>query len=161
MNGGGLRADLPAGNVSYGALFEALPFANRVATMKMRGGELKALFAANATHDKGVLSISGATVDVRCEGPRPSVQITLPSGRVVTDEQVLTVAASDFLALGGDDLSAGGPHEVHVDLDGPTMRDVVGAGLKRRGTIRPDDPALYDPAKPRLKLPSPRPVRCD
>ena len=42
MNGGGLRADLPAGPLHYGALFEAMPFDNRHRrSFTSRGAELR------------------------------------------------------------------------------------------------------------------------
>jgi 5'-nucleotidase len=40
MNGGGLRADLPAGPLTYGTLFEAFPFDNRIATTKLTAKDL-------------------------------------------------------------------------------------------------------------------------
>src|SRR5262249_7641061 len=57
-NGGGLRADLPSGELTYGALFEALPFDNRLATLTLTGGELRELMRRNLGHDKGILSVA-------------------------------------------------------------------------------------------------------
>jgi 5'-nucleotidase len=159
MNGGGVRADLPAGEIRYGALFEALPFANKMAVMKMSGSELARLFAANAGHDRGVLSIAGATVEVRCEAGEAHAKITLASGKTLGPADTVSVAASDFLAMGGDDLGGVKP-SARVDEDGPTLRDVVAAGLKRRGHVDADDPSLYDKSHPRIVLPSARPVHC-
>lgn len=159
MNGGGLRAELPAGDVQYGALFEALPFANRVAVMHMTGAQLALLFAANARHERGILSISGATVEVRCDAGQAHALLKLASGKLLGDADRVSVAASDFLALGGDDLG-GHKVEAKIDEDGPTLRDVVAAGLKRRGAIAVDDPTLYDKSHPRIHLPSARPVHC-
>jgi len=159
MNGGGLRSDLPAGEVRYGALFEALPFANRLAVMHMTGAQLEQLFADNARHDRGILSVSGARIELRCDGPRLRARVMLPSGKPLGEADRVSVAASDFLAQGGDDLGAL-KTETHIDEDGPTLRDVVAAALKRRGTVDSDDPALFDRAHPRIELPSARPVHC-
>jgi ribosomal protein S15 len=46
-NGGGLRADLPAGPLRYGALYEATPFDNRFAAIRMTGADLRRAIAAN------------------------------------------------------------------------------------------------------------------
>jgi hypothetical protein len=89
--------------------------------------------------------------------------VRLASGKPLADDDTVTVAASDFLALGGDDLASLAPgtkSEPKIDEDGPTLRDVVAAGLKRRGSVRADDPSLFDPAHPRLAFPSARPVKC-
>jgi hypothetical protein len=37
LNSGGLRADLPAGELEYGAVYEIIPFDNNVATITMTG----------------------------------------------------------------------------------------------------------------------------
>ena len=41
MNNGGIRADLPAGPVSYGALFEVQPFQNRLVRVTVTGAVLR------------------------------------------------------------------------------------------------------------------------
>src|SRR5690606_9381082 len=43
INGGGLRADLPAGPLRYGALYQAMPFDNRYAVVRMTGRELSSI----------------------------------------------------------------------------------------------------------------------
>jgi 5'-nucleotidase len=161
LNGGGLRADLPAGELRYGALFETLPFANRLATLRLSGAHLRELFARNLTGTGGVLSLGGATVSAQCKDHALSVQITLSNGKLVADTDQISIGTSDFLALGGDDFSRLPPHAApQIDESGPTLRDVVGAAFKERATIRPDDPAFFDPAHPRLKLPAARPIHC-
>src|SRR5205823_2079327 len=110
LNGGGLRADLPAGELRYGALFEALPFANKLATMKMRGADFRRLVQHNLEGTGGILSLGGVTVDARCANHTLDVRITLASGKPLADGDTLTVGTSDFLALGGDDFSRLEPH---------------------------------------------------
>jgi 2',3'-cyclic-nucleotide 2'-phosphodiesterase (5'-nucleotidase family) len=41
-NGGGLRADIPGGPLTYGSLYEAMPFDNRFAVVKLTGVHLRA-----------------------------------------------------------------------------------------------------------------------
>jgi 5'-nucleotidase len=161
VNGGGLRADLPEGELRYGALFEALPFANRAATLTLTGAQLRELIANNLRSTGGVLSIAGAAVEARCQGSALAVSIRMTSGRVLGDGDKVSVGTSDFLALGGDDFSRIHPLEPpHIDDAGPTLRDLVATGLKARGQVEGSDPALYDPEHPHLKLPTARPVRC-
>src|SRR5262249_34960495 len=47
QNGGGLRAGLPTGPLRYDALYEALPFDNRLAVVTMRGSTLRQLLEDN------------------------------------------------------------------------------------------------------------------
>jgi 5'-nucleotidase len=48
-NGGGLRADLPAGPLVYGAFYEALPFDNRFALVRMEARDLAQMLVRNAS----------------------------------------------------------------------------------------------------------------
>lgn len=161
-NGGGLRADLPAGELTYGTLFETLPFDNRLATIQMSGAELRALMTRNLMGSKGVLNVSGMRVEARCEGEKLVVLLRREDGQSIDDAGRYLVGTNDFLALGGDDFGgtlAKLPAEaVHIDAAGPPLRDVVAAALGRRGgTLRADDPRL---AIPRMTLPGARPIRC-
>ena len=65
-NGGGLRADLPAGPLTYGQLFEAAPFDNRFATIPSTGAELTDAVARNLGRDNGIVSLSGVRAEARC-----------------------------------------------------------------------------------------------
>ena len=42
-NGGGLRADIPAGDLTYGRLYEAMPFDNRFAVVELKGKHIRKL----------------------------------------------------------------------------------------------------------------------
>jgi len=165
-NGGGLRADLPAGPLSQEALFVAFPFGNRLARLTARGAALRRLLAANLRGDRGILSVSGITVSARCERGRLVVEARTDAGEPIVDEGRYAVATSDFLALGGDDFAAlghlgrGQPSTLVIDEDGPVMRDLVAAELRRVGPALAAAPLVVDPASPRIRLPHPRPVRC-
>jgi 2',3'-cyclic-nucleotide 2'-phosphodiesterase (5'-nucleotidase family) len=159
INGGGLRADLPPGPLTYGRLYEVLPFDNRLATVPMSGDELAALVAANLGRDNGIVSLSGARVTARCAGGRLLLSLARPDGRAIAPDQRLTVVTSDFLATGGDGLfPAALQRRAHLE-DGPPLRDAVAAQLRARGRVPPAR-ELFDPTRPRLAYPGQRPVRC-
>jgi 5'-nucleotidase len=161
-NGGGIRSDLPKGPLTYGDLFEALPFDNRLATMVLDGATLRSLFARNFAHDRGILFVSGARVQARCAGGNLAIDITLSDGRVVEDKLSYRVATSDFLALGGDDFNTivdKLPRKA-VQIDERGMRDVVASALPKLGaSLRADDPRWWGKER-RLIMPSARPVQC-
>jgi 5'-nucleotidase len=165
-NGGGLRADLPAGALTYGALYEVMPFDNRFATVRLTGAQLTRLIARNLAGPRGVFLLSGVRVVARCAGGKLVVRLRRDkTGRPVGDRDKLLLVTNDFLASGGDgmlaelDLPAGA---VKLHDDGPTIRDAVVEVLKRRRVpLRGDDPRIYDPKAPRLDLPGRRPVRCE
>jgi 5'-nucleotidase len=153
-NAGGLRADLPEAPLTYGSLYDALPFDNRPARARMTGRDLAAMFRQNLMGSGGILSISGARVEARCTESGPVVQLfredrTGRRGKRIQDDERLTVVTNEFLATGGD--KAGGFRDVEIDEMAPPIRDSI-AGLlkKRRGVLRPED--WLRPNEPRIRL---------
>jgi 2',3'-cyclic-nucleotide 2'-phosphodiesterase (5'-nucleotidase family) len=160
-NGGGVRADLPAGPLTYGRLFEALPFDNRFATVPLTAADLATIVARNLRHENGIISISGIRAQARCAGGELVVTLLRPDGRTVAPATHLTLVTSDFLATGGDGLLPADLLRRAALEDGPPIRDAVADRLRTGKTAPSDeDRALFDPARPRLAYPEPRPVRC-
>lgn len=161
LNGGGIRADLPRGAITYGAVYEAMPFDNRVAVVRMRGQGLRALVGANLSESAGIVSLGGVRARARCAAGALEVTLTREDGRVIADDTPLTVATSDFLVSGGDGMFQ---RRIERDLTGdapPMLRDVLVAGLVARGaSLRSEDPRVFSAASPRLTYPGTRPVRC-
>ncbi|HVV53167.1 MAG TPA: 5'-nucleotidase C-terminal domain-containing protein, partial [Polyangia bacterium] len=160
-NGGGLRADLPAGPLTYGRLYEATPFDNRFATVPVTAGELAEAIARNLGRDNGIISISGVRAEARCKDGALAVTLRRADGHPLPPNTKLTLVTSDFLATGGDGLLSA-ETKLHAQLDdGPPIRDAMADLLRARKTpLSPEDPALHDPAHPRISYPGPRPVRC-
>ncbi len=149
-NGGGLRADLPEGALTYGALYDAQPFDNRIALVEMTGRQLGEAMAASLGGSGGILSIAGTWVRARCEAGALAVTTRF------SDDQRLVVVTNDFLATG-----AWGGHALPaVTLEDQTVvRDEIAEVLRKRGgRLRPED--FYDPLRPRLVYEGPRPLRC-
>jgi 5'-nucleotidase len=161
-NGGSLRADLPAGPLTYGSLYEAAPFDNRFATLTLTGAELADVVAVNLGRNNGILSLSGVRAAARCDGARLAVRLfRAADGREVAAGDRLTVVTSDFLATGGDGLfPAEARRAARLDR-GPPIREAMAQVLRARGgALAGDAPALLDPAHPRITYPAPRPVFC-
>ena len=162
-NGGGLREDLPPGELTYGALFEALPFDNRLATMTLPAVELKQLLARNFSHAKGILSLSGVRARARCQGATLVIDLSRPDGTPIPDTAALKVGTTDFLAGGGDDFGPTVAARAPTFLSTAPIRDVVAADLKKRAAAGKHEllgADFFDPAHRRIELPMPRPVRC-
>ena len=47
-NGGGIRINIPAGDVTLGAAYTCLPFGNVLTVKQVKGSDLKAIIAFNA-----------------------------------------------------------------------------------------------------------------
>jgi 2',3'-cyclic-nucleotide 2'-phosphodiesterase (5'-nucleotidase family) len=103
VNGGALRADLPAGEVTAGHVLQCFPFEDTLWTMRIRGDEVKALLdrcALRATQGPwgGFLQVSGITV--RYRGGR-ATEIRVGDAELREDATYL-VACPGYLAGGGD-----------------------------------------------------------
>jgi 5'-nucleotidase len=106
MNPGGLRADLKAGRLNYGAVYEVIPFDNTVATLEVTGEQLERLLTAAYGSKKGVFQVSGLDVRLsRCPAPDRLRSFTLAGGKKVDPARRYRVVMPDFLARGGDGLA--------------------------------------------------------
>jgi 2',3'-cyclic-nucleotide 2'-phosphodiesterase (5'-nucleotidase family) len=158
---GGLRADLPAGPLTYGAVFEVMPFDNRLVTFHLTGGELRKVLTTQISRNAALVGISGLHARVTCERGTVNVGMRRPNGAPIADNERLLIATSDFLATGGDAIFAPvTPKEgFAIERDIGLVRDVVVDTLRKRGgTLREEQ--LVDAANPRWTLPGKAPVVC-
>ena len=100
LNYGGIRNNLPAGNITTGSVFEVMPFDNQLVVLTLTGTMLKQLLDHFAKGDK--LVVGGLRANVH-DG---EVQdITFANGRTWQPNETYTVAMSDYVADGGDNAS--------------------------------------------------------
>ena len=95
----GLRAPIPAGNITVSRIFELMPFENELVVLWIRGEELLSLFDFFASI--GGEGVSGMKMGIR-EGK--VVEVTI-GGVSVDKNKVYVVATNDYLAEGNDGMS--------------------------------------------------------
>ena len=158
-NGGGVRADLPAGPLTYGRLFELVPFDSTLASAEMTVATLERALARSL--ERGMMPIlSGARADARCVGGGLRVALQGTNGRALAGDTRLTVLTSEFLAVGGDGIFDGLQDSFRIEPE-PTMRDALAEALSRvQGPLRADDASRFDAASPRVAVAGPMPLRC-
>jgi len=158
INGGGMRAALPAGKLSYGQLYETFPFDNAFASLHLPASEFRRLLARSLSHAGSLVSLSGLRVLARCEKGTLEVALARPDGSPVHDDEALSIITTDFLATGGDGFFAGASFDYAI---GAPIRDAMAATLRQRGgVLDANDRALFDPAHPRFGLPGEVPIQC-
>ncbi|HEX8822696.1 MAG TPA: 5'-nucleotidase, partial [Archangium sp.] len=140
LNSGGLRANLRAGAITYGDLYEVLPFDNTVAIVTVTGEELRRLLVAAYGTGSGVFQQSGLKVKLaRCAGPERLRDVTLANGKPLDSKRQYRVVLPDFLARGAAGLGAvlsQLPAE-RIDLGVGReliLRDALASFWKTRGT---------------------------
>ena len=161
MNGGGIRANLRKGALTYGDVFEMMPFDNRYATAQMRVSEVRRVLEKNMSRYKkgGIYSTAGLTIENVCN-EKGHAQVTLSKGgKVLPDDQTITVLTTDFVALGGDGGLAIAENRVTVDEGLPVRESLVERFKARQGVLQ-GGKALYDPKAPRLATKGQSKARC-
>ena len=100
MTNGGLRAGLPAGPITLGAVFELMPFENELVVLDAPGPVVEQLFEY-AAHSR--MAVSGATYSVTFDGMPKDIRI---GDQLFDSDQNRTwpIAVSDYLAAGGDNM---------------------------------------------------------
>lgn len=102
MNKGGIRCDMPAGNITRGLIMQMLPFDNRIVIIDIKGYDLAKAFDVMAR--RGGDGISGATATF---DPQTSICTSIIVGdKPIDPEKTYRVATIDYLATGGDYLSS-------------------------------------------------------
>ncbi|MCB9660467.1 MAG: 5'-nucleotidase C-terminal domain-containing protein [Sandaracinaceae bacterium] len=162
LNAGGVRHSIAAGPLTYGELYEAIPFDNRFALVRMSAREVREMYEANLGSDNGLLLLSGMRVRARCAHGALTVQLLDARGRSVPDSRALQMVTNDFLATGDRHAFGRLRAEGAVTIEaGPPMRDRIAQLLSERGgSIDGRSPALFDPAHLRVDYQGERPVRC-
>jgi len=132
MNGGGIRADIPAGPVTLRRLFEAMPFDDTVVTLRMSGAKLRAALDHVVGSPK-IAQIGGMTAEISPLKPRGSRlgRVTV-GGAPLDDAKTYSVATLDFLAGSYEEFSSASPRDT-----GLLARDALRACAEKQKTIAP------------------------
>jgi len=99
LNTGGLRCDIPMGSITVRNIFELMPFENEMVAVIINGNNAKKMF--NFIAKKGGMPLSGAVMSIDSDTAK---QISI-SNSTFDITKNYTIITSDYLALGGDDMT--------------------------------------------------------
>jgi 5'-nucleotidase len=108
FNNGGLRRDLASGPITWGSIFAAQPYGNRLLRMELTGREVRAVLEQQFQDGRTVmLQLSGirAMYDPRRNQGKRVVRVQMEDGTPLVDNRTYTVAVNDYLGGGGDGLT--------------------------------------------------------
>ncbi|WP_340022284.1 bifunctional 2',3'-cyclic-nucleotide 2'-phosphodiesterase/3'-nucleotidase [Paenibacillus sp. FSL K6-1096] len=136
MNPGGIRADLPKGNVSFGDLAKIQPFGNTLVKLTLTGEQIKTLLQqqwnvkADGTPDIKTLQISGLkyTANMYLPVGQRVANLTKTDGTPIEMTKSYTAVVNNFMAAGGDNYKV--LTQASSSLAGPIDLDVFYGYIK-------------------------------
>ena len=134
-NMAGVRASFAPGQLTYGQLYEALPFSNTVVNVDLTGADLAAIIDRAACVN-GRLHMSGVVVSFRFDNGAPNcVRSIAVGGAPLASTRTYHVATIDYLLLGGDGHTgfAKGTNVIYGDVE----VDVVAAYITAHSPVSP------------------------
>jgi 2',3'-cyclic-nucleotide 2'-phosphodiesterase (5'-nucleotidase family) len=134
-NMAGVRASFPAGQLTFGQLYEALPFSNTVVNVDLTGENLREVID-RAVCVSGRLHMAGVVVSYRFDAGTPSCARSITVGGAPLDPaRTYHVATIDYLLLGGDGHTTfkRGTNTIYGDVE----VDVVAAFITSHSPVSP------------------------
>jgi len=125
LNIGGLRIDLPEGDINVNRVFELMPFDNGITILQLPPASITAML--NYIIKVGGQPVSGIRMEIE---DSTTIAVTV-NGRPLEDRSYL-VATSDYLADGGDKMAFLADNEGRTDL-GLKIRDAIIRNFNRAG----------------------------
>jgi len=182
LNTGGLRSTLPEGPLTYGQIYDVLPFGNRPAYMDLTGAELKQILRISSSGAHGPPQLSGLKLVIdRARDACPTKDrdgdgvvkktdrarvksLTLADGSAIEDDRIYKIVTSSFLAYGGDSwrpiLDRVPAERIQVLTNDLPMRDIVASWLRKERPVL-DSPHLPIAPDTRVEIIGVEPdVRC-
>jgi 2',3'-cyclic-nucleotide 2'-phosphodiesterase (5'-nucleotidase family) len=133
---GGIRAEMPEGEVTYGDVYRMMPFDNRIAIIELSGADLRRVIARQAHNRDRAAGFSGMRVFVSCEERGMVLRMLRDDGTEIEDNDRVRVVANDFLLLGGDGiLTPVMPDEgFDISYSSPLLRDTLADWFRQQQT---------------------------
>ena len=140
VNGGTIRAGIPAGPVTIGTIYNVLPFDNWLIAFAVTGKELRSALETGVSRvevrDGGFPQVSGMRFRFS-PASLPGMRITevTVGGAPLDENRQYVVATHDFLAAGGNGYTAFAGHEPVYNDSGRWLRVVLEEWWRKRGGV--------------------------
>lgn len=133
----GIRADIPAGNITLDALFNAMPFDNTITTMFLSGREVQELldYVAYRSSERGCnaqAQVAGIRFVMDCDN-QVATDIWI-NGAPLDPDGTYELATNNYIARGGSGFEVLQRNTTQNDT-GISIRDVVRSAITRYQTL--------------------------
>ena len=167
-NSGGIRADISAGPLTFGGLYEVLPFDNVLVTATLTGSQVRQIFDLALADNSRVFQVSGLRVTYsavrRADTTSSDIQdpsayaysvarVELADGKPLISDRKYTIVWNDFLASGGNGMTrlvtglAPGTQTYHYAA---SLRGAVEGAMISKPSILTEQGRGYGRAGPRI-----------
>ena len=141
QNGGGVRASIPAGDITIKDVYTVLPFDNLVVAVRATGKQiwdvLEHGISAYPAAAGQFLQVSGLEYTFDASKPPYERLLSVTSNGIPLDpEKTYTLTANDFLTGGGDKFTMFLEMEKFIETKS-FLRDAFAEYIERHGTIAP------------------------
>jgi 5'-nucleotidase/UDP-sugar diphosphatase len=127
-NNGGIRADLPEGPITFGQLYEVLPFDNQLVALDLTGAQVLRILEHSVAERGGNMQVAGMTFRFSMSEPvgQRILEATV-GGQPLDPERIYRVVTIDYLATGGDgqEVFLGGTNVAYGDGEVWAVADYV------------------------------------
>ena len=105
-NNHGIRANLRAGEITYGTLFEIQPFANTLYRIRMTGAQVREYLEKLIAMDELQVHVSGIAIGYNPDLSRGEriTSLRLRAGRTLNENSFYNVITNNFMATGGSNM---------------------------------------------------------
>ncbi len=139
-NSGGLRADLPQGELSYADLYQVLPFGNAPVTLSMTGAELMRIVERNAfseaTRETSSLQCAGLSWSWRPVEGGQEIVSAMVGEQPLDPARSYTVATNSYIASHLDEILSLPEREIRPH--GPSIISLVEQALQAGPFVPPE-----------------------
>lgn len=103
QNSGGIRVDIPKGEITKRLVFEVFPFPNKVVVLKVNGAFIRKLLLKTLRADSSLFQYSGLTATYKYKNNRPQDLKILIDGKALDKDKMYTLAVNDYIAEGNSE----------------------------------------------------------
>lgn len=96
----GVRRSLPKGNITYGMLYEVLPFDNTIVSVKIKGQYINSLVEHSLYNHKLPIGVfAGLQISLNKNGKIKQIKV---NNKPLKNNKIYSIAISSFILAGGD-----------------------------------------------------------
>jgi len=138
INGGGIRSSIATGTITIGSCLNVLPFDDYLVKLRLHGSSIKKIFnqvAAEMNVAGGFGGFLQVSQGLQVDYSQGELKV-LFNGREIEDNKVYTVTTNEFLASGGNGLTAF-TEAIDTESTGKMTADALIQFVKTKETVHP------------------------